>query len=84
MTQVYDRDMDNHINQIMQGWAGEGTLSPDKSGQLEDLVCQLSGKNQRGRLTSVVRGVLAALAAYITMLFFACPAAGSVISAVRF
>lgn len=53
-------------------------MPTERSYQLERLVYDLSHGERRGRLAYVLRGAIAALAAYITMLFLACPAAGSI------
>lgn len=77
--QASDSEIETRMNQAMQAWADQGTLPPDRSCQLDALVYQLSRRNRQTRMISVLRGAVAALAAYVTMLFFACPAAGSVL-----
>lgn len=79
--QASDPEMETRMNQAMQAWADQGTLPPDRSCQLDALVYHLSRRSRQTRMISVLRGAVAALAAYVTMLFFACPAAGSVIPA---
>lgn len=79
-----NREIDERIGQALRGWADAGTLPPEKSFALERLVFQMSHQGQRSRLVAVLRGAIAALAAYVTMLFFACPAAGSILPAVEF
>ncbi|MGE5391589.1 MAG: hypothetical protein ACM3PE_11065 [Deltaproteobacteria bacterium] len=74
-------EKDNHIDQALRDWAEAGTLPPERSFQLERLVYQMSHQNRRNATVSVLRGTIAAIAAYITMLFLACPAAGSIIPA---
>lgn len=75
------RDIESHIDLALQHWANSGSLTPEQSFQLERLVYQMSHKDRKSRTVSVLRGTIAAIAAYITMLFLACPAAGSVLPA---
>lgn len=84
MKPAANREIDDHIGQALRNWADAGTLPPERSFELERLVYQMSHSGQRSRLVAVLRGAIAALAAYVTMLFFACPAAGSILPAAEF
>jgi len=81
LTSDFNHELDERMGRTLQTWSEAGTLPPEGSYQLERLVYQMSHQYRRGRLVSVLRGTIAALVAYITMLFFACPAAGSLIPA---
>lgn len=83
MTRSSDMEMERRMRHALNSWAAEGTLPADKAYQLERSVFADSYPKRRGSVAYVLRGLVAALAACITMLFFACPAAGSVCSAVQ-
>jgi len=84
LTPAANHEIDDRICQAMQDWASAGTLPLERSYELERMVYQMSHRGRRGKVVSVLRGAIAALAAYITMLFFACPAAGSILPAAEF
>lgn len=79
--QASDPELETRLNEAMQAWVDQGSLPPDKSCQLDALVYQMSHRGRHTRMIAVLRGAVAALAAYVSMLFFACPAAGSVFPA---
>ncbi|NLW92611.1 MAG: hypothetical protein GXY34_13560 [Syntrophomonadaceae bacterium] len=76
-------EIDNRMNQALQHWADAGNLTPEQSFNLERLVYGMSHQGRRSTTASVLRGAIATIAAYITMLFLACPAAGSILPAAQ-
>lgn len=75
MTRLRD-DMEKRVYHSLHHCVQQVELEPEKALYLDSLVRELSWQEQKNRLSYVVRGTIAALAACISLLFIACPVAG--------
>ncbi|MDD3308317.1 MAG: hypothetical protein PHO29_14665, partial [Acetobacterium sp.] len=70
-------NMDLWMQETLNSWAEQGTLSLERSAQLQMKITELAHHEKKGRFTRKVWGLVAAITAFIWMLFANCPVAAA-------
>lgn len=71
------RDIDLWMQETLNSWAERGTLSSEKSAQLQMSVSKLASEEKKSRFTRKVCGLVAATITFIWLLFASCPIAAA-------
>jgi hypothetical protein len=71
------REIDLWMKETLNNWAEQGSLSSERSAQLQLNIINLSKQDRKNYITRKVCGLVAALITFIWLLFASCPVAAA-------
>lgn len=71
------RDIDMWMKKTLNNWAEQGTLSLEKSAQLQMNIAELANQERKNHFTRKVCSIVAAIITFIWLIFGSCPVAAA-------
>lgn len=71
------RDIDVWMKETLNNWAEQGTLSLEKSAQLQMNIAKLANQERRNHFTRKICSIVAAIITFIWLILGSCPVAAA-------